>query len=202
MADHASTSTEQLIQGILQGRVPRQVRLFAAQGLLPVSREEILRIDRDSTRRKGELEEKLESVRQGDVDILVGTQMMAKGHDFPSITLVGILNADQGIYGSDFRAPETMLQRVIQVSGRAGRADLDQLQRRPNECSIGKDHHETGDQVVGEEDHQRGDPLRRGWFVRHDQARIQGQRPRDADPLPLPARELVRVAVEKVRVQA
>jgi primosomal protein N' (replication factor Y) len=49
--------------------------------------------------------------------------MLAKGHDFPNITLVGILNADQGIYGSDFRAPEIMLQRIIQVSGRAGRAD-------------------------------------------------------------------------------
>jgi primosomal protein N' (replication factor Y) len=94
----------------------------ALERLFPEAR--IMRIDRDTTRRKGELEEKLESVRQGDVDILVGTQMMAKGHDFPSITLVGILNADQGIYGSDFRAPETMLQRVIQVSGRAGRADL------------------------------------------------------------------------------
>jgi primosomal protein N' (replication factor Y) len=84
----------------------------------------ILRIDRDTTRRKGELEEKLDSVRRGEVDILVGTQMLAKGHDFPNITLVGILNADQGIYGSDFRAPETMLQRILQVSGRAGRADL------------------------------------------------------------------------------
>jgi primosomal protein N' (replication factor Y) len=84
----------------------------------------ILRIDRDTTRRKGELERKLDLVRRGEVDILIGTQMLAKGHDFPNITLVGILNADQGIYGSDFRSPETMLQRIMQVSGRAGRADL------------------------------------------------------------------------------
>ncbi|KPK11462.1 MAG: hypothetical protein AMJ68_05805 [Acidithiobacillales bacterium SG8_45] len=94
----------------------------ALEHLFPDAR--IMRIDRDTTRRKGELEEKLESVRQGEVDILVGTQMLAKGHDFPNITLVGILNADQGIYGADFRSPETMLQRIIQVSGRAGRADL------------------------------------------------------------------------------
>ncbi len=94
----------------------------ALEHLFPDAR--IMRIDRDTTRRKGELEDKLESVRRGDVDILVGTQMLAKGHDFPNITLVGILNADQGIYGSDFRAPETMIQRIIQVSGRAGRADL------------------------------------------------------------------------------
>jgi len=93
----------------------------ALEALFPEAR--IMRIDRDTTRRKGELEEKLERVRQGEVDILVGTQMLAKGHDFPNITLVGILNADQGIYGSDFRAPEIMLQRIIQVSGRAGRAD-------------------------------------------------------------------------------
>ena len=94
----------------------------ALEKLFPDAR--IIRIDRDTTRRKGELEQKLDSVRRGEVDILVGTQMLAKGHDFPNITLVGILNADQGIYGSDFRSPETMLQRIMQVSGRAGRAEL------------------------------------------------------------------------------
>jgi primosomal protein N' (replication factor Y) len=83
----------------------------------------IVRIDRDTTRRKGSLEEKLNSVHSGEADILVGTQMLAKGHDFPGITLVGIVNADQGLYSYDFRASELMLQQVMQVSGRAGRAD-------------------------------------------------------------------------------
>lgn len=83
----------------------------------------IVRIDRDTTRRKGSLEEKLNSVHSGEADILVGTQMLAKGHDFPGVTLVGIVNADQGLFSFDFRAPELLLQRVMQVSGRAGRAD-------------------------------------------------------------------------------
>lgn len=84
---------------------------------------EILRIDRDSTRTKGSLEEKLNRARRGEADILVGTQMLSKGHDFPNVTLVGVLNADQGIYGSDFRASERLVQQIVQVSGRAGRAD-------------------------------------------------------------------------------
>ena len=83
----------------------------------------IERIDRDSTRRKGALEEKLGRVRAGAADILVGTQMLAKGHDFPNLTLVGVLNADQGLYGYDFRSGEQLFQRIMQVAGRAGRAD-------------------------------------------------------------------------------
>ncbi len=83
----------------------------------------VVRIDRDSTRRKGALEEKLESVRAGEADILVGTQMLAKGHDFPNLTLVGVVNADQGLYSVDFRAGETLFQRILQVGGRAGRAE-------------------------------------------------------------------------------
>ena len=83
----------------------------------------IVRIDRDSTRRKGALEEKLQRVHAGDADILVGTQMLSKGHDFPNVTLVGILNADQGLYGADFRSGERLFQMIMQVSGRAGRAD-------------------------------------------------------------------------------
>ncbi|MFV1997503.1 MAG: primosomal protein N' [Acidiferrobacterales bacterium] len=83
----------------------------------------IVRIDRDTTRRKGSLEQKLNSVHSGEADILVGTQMLAKGHDFPDVTLVGIVNADQGLYSYNFRASELMLQQVMQVSGRAGRAD-------------------------------------------------------------------------------
>jgi primosomal protein N' (replication factor Y) len=82
----------------------------------------ILRVDRDSTRRKNALPEMLEKVHADEVDILVGTQMLAKGHDFPKLTLVGILNADSGLYSADFRASERLFSQLLQVSGRAGRA--------------------------------------------------------------------------------
>lgn len=81
----------------------------------------ISRIDRDTTRRKGELDKKLNQARSGEARILIGTQMLAKGHDFPNVTLVGILNADQGLFSADFRGTEHMAQLIIQVSGRAGR---------------------------------------------------------------------------------
>jgi len=80
------------------------------------------RIDRDSTRRKGTLQSKLDSAQSGAAHILVGTQMLAKGHDFPNVTLVGILDTDQGLYSSDFRAAEHLAQLITQVAGRAGRA--------------------------------------------------------------------------------
>jgi primosomal protein N' (replication factor Y) len=80
------------------------------------------RIDRDSTRRKGALQNKLDSAQSGAAHILVGTQMLAKGHDFPNVTLVGILDTDQGLYSGDFRAAEHLAQLIIQVAGRAGRA--------------------------------------------------------------------------------
>ena len=79
------------------------------------------RIDRDSTRRRGELERLLEQAREGRVPLLLGTQMLAKGHHFPHLTLVGVLDLDQGLYGADFRAPERMAQLLVQVAGRAGR---------------------------------------------------------------------------------
>jgi len=82
----------------------------------------ILRIDRDSTRRKGSMEGFVETIKAGEADILVGTQMLAKGHHFPGITLVGIIDADRGLYSADFRAGERMAQLITQVSGRAGRA--------------------------------------------------------------------------------
>ena len=92
----------------------------ALQRLFPKARIE--RIDRDSTRRKGSLEAKLKRVHDGEADILVGTQMLAKGHDFPNLTLVGVLNADQGLYSADFRSEERLVQQLVQVTGRAGRA--------------------------------------------------------------------------------
>ncbi|NNE38198.1 MAG: primosomal protein N', partial [Gammaproteobacteria bacterium] len=82
----------------------------------------ILRIDRDTTRRKGAMDEYNEKILSGEVDILVGTQMLAKGHHFPDVTLVGIIDADMGLYSNDFRAGEKMAQLITQVSGRAGRA--------------------------------------------------------------------------------
>ncbi|MCR4300816.1 MAG: primosomal protein N' [Sulfuricaulis sp.] len=93
----------------------------ALQKFFPNARVE--RIDRDSTARRGALEEILRRVHEGKADILVGTQMLSKGHDFPNVTLVGILNADQGLYGTDFRSGERLFQLIMQVSGRAGRAD-------------------------------------------------------------------------------
>jgi primosomal protein N' (replication factor Y) (superfamily II helicase) len=81
------------------------------------------RLDRDSTRRKGELEAVLGRVNSGEVSILVGTQMLTKGHDFPNVTLVVVLNADQGLFSTDFRASERLAQTIVQVAGRAGRAE-------------------------------------------------------------------------------
>ncbi len=83
----------------------------------------LLRIDRDTTRRKGTMEDMLESIRDGHGRILIGTQMLAKGHHFPNVTLVGIIDADSGLYSADFRATERMAQLIVQVAGRAGRAE-------------------------------------------------------------------------------
>ena len=83
----------------------------------------ILRIDRDSTRRKGSMEKMIREITTGDADILIGTQMLAKGYHFPRLTLVGIIDADAGLLSTDFRASERMAQLIVQVSGRAGRED-------------------------------------------------------------------------------
>ncbi len=89
--------------------------------LLPTAK--ILRIDRDSTRRKDSMKKMLEDIHAGDADILIGTQMLAKGHHFPKVTLVGIVDADRGLFSVDYRASERMAQILMQVSGRAGRGD-------------------------------------------------------------------------------
>jgi primosomal protein N' (replication factor Y) len=81
------------------------------------------RIDRDSMRRKGELEATLAQVDRNEVRILVGTQMLTKGHHFPNVTLVVVLNADQGLFSTDFRTSERLAQTIVQVAGRAGRAE-------------------------------------------------------------------------------
>ncbi|MEM7208955.1 MAG: primosomal protein N' [Pseudomonadota bacterium] len=82
----------------------------------------IVRIDRDTTRRKGALEDQLALGRSGQADILIGTQMLAKGHHFPGVTLVAMLDVDRSLFSVDFRASEVMAQTIVQVAGRSGRA--------------------------------------------------------------------------------
>ncbi|CAK0750349.1 Primosomal protein N' [Gammaproteobacteria bacterium] len=101
------TGTERLEQGLIN-RFPNYP---------------LVRIDRDSTRRRGALTNLLTEIHSGQARILVGTQMLAKGHDFPEVTLVVVVNVDQGLHGSDFRDPERLAQLLVQVAGRAGRAD-------------------------------------------------------------------------------
>ncbi|HEX2549035.1 MAG TPA: primosomal protein N' [Gammaproteobacteria bacterium] len=83
----------------------------------------IVRIDRDTTKRKDAMETILQDIQTGKHQILIGTQMLAKGHHFPNVTLVGIIDADGGFFSSDFRALERMGQLVLQVAGRAGRVE-------------------------------------------------------------------------------
>ncbi len=83
----------------------------------------IVRLDRDSTQRKGSLENHLEQINRGKVDIILGTQMLAKGHHFPNVTLVALLDVDSGLFSIDFHATEKLAQLIIQVAGRAGRAE-------------------------------------------------------------------------------
>ena len=91
--------------------------------LLPGAR--VLRIDADTTRAKGTLESQLASVHAGDVDVLVGTQMVTKGHDFRRVTLVAAVNPDSALFAADFRAPERLFALLMQAGGRAGRdADI------------------------------------------------------------------------------
>ena len=84
----------------------------------------VVRVDRDTIRRRGAIARVLGDVARGDVDILVGTQMIAKGHDFPAVTLVGVISADVGLGMADFRAAERTFQLLTQVVGRAGRGDI------------------------------------------------------------------------------
>ena len=98
-------------------------RLEAALAVrFPAAR--IVRVDRDSARSPKQWHALLESIHNGEADILVGTQMLAKGHDFPRLTLVGVLNADAALFAADFRAPERLFAQLMQVGGRSGRAAL------------------------------------------------------------------------------
>jgi primosomal protein N' (replication factor Y) (superfamily II helicase) len=105
---HPVGSGTQRVESVLQERFPNA---------------RILRVDRDSTRNKRAWQTMREKIHANEVDILVGTQMLAKGHDFPALTLVGVLNPDSALYSSDFRAAEKLFAQLMQVAGRAGRAD-------------------------------------------------------------------------------
>lgn len=94
----------------------------ALRAKLPSAR--IARVDRDSTRKRGAAEKIFDAAAAGEIDVLIGTQMLSKGHDFPKITLVGVVNADGAMFSADFRAAERMVAQLCQVAGRAGRADL------------------------------------------------------------------------------
>ncbi|HEX2648713.1 MAG TPA: primosomal protein N' [Burkholderiales bacterium] len=91
------------------------------EALFPAAR--VVRIDRDSARRRDELARKLEDIRRGEAEILVGTQLLAKGHDFPSLTLVCVLNADTALLSTDFRSAERLFATLAQVGGRSGRRE-------------------------------------------------------------------------------
>lgn len=93
------------------------------QAMFPEAR--ILRIDADSTRHKGSAQAAFDTVHRGEVDILIGTQMVAKGHDFKKLTLVGVLNPDTALFSQDYRASERLFAQLMQVAGRAGRAGLE-----------------------------------------------------------------------------
>jgi primosomal protein N' (replication factor Y) len=120
-----------------QKRVPKQCVQCGSVRLLPLgqgteqiehrlskmfAQQSIVRIDRDSTRRKGELAKLLQQVSDNKHQILIGTQMLAKGHHFPNVTLVAVLDVDGALFSYDFRAAEHMAQLLVQVAGRAGRA--------------------------------------------------------------------------------
>jgi primosomal protein N' (replication factor Y) len=113
------TCGNQQLKGVGQGtqRVEETLR-----ALLPLAK--IARIDRDSTRQRYAASKALDAVHAGEVDVLVGTQMIAKGHDFQRVSLVVVLNPDGQLASHDFRAPERLFSTLMQVSGRAGRAGL------------------------------------------------------------------------------
>ncbi|HNH34420.1 MAG TPA: primosomal protein N' [Rhodocyclaceae bacterium] len=103
------------------GRGTQRLEAFLADRF-PEAR--ILRIDRDSASTPARWQMLLEAIHEGRADILVGTQMLAKGHDFPRLTLVGVVGADAALFAADFRAPERLFSQLMQVGGRSGRAAL------------------------------------------------------------------------------
>ena len=122
-----------------ESRVPHHCPVCGNQDIMPFGRgtqrlEEalaarfpharVLRVDRDAARSRKQWEALVERIHAGEADILVGTQMLAKGHDFPKLTLVGVLGADAALFAADWRAAERLFAQLMQVAGRAGRAEL------------------------------------------------------------------------------
>lgn len=122
-----------------EARLPRACPTCGNQDLQPLGRgtqrledwlqeqfpqARVLRVDRDSARSRKQWEGMLARIQGGEADILVGTQMLAKGHDFPGLTLVAVIGADAALFSADCRAPERLFAQLMQVSGRAGRAEL------------------------------------------------------------------------------
>lgn len=122
-----------------EGRVPKHCPACGNQDIMPFGRgtqrleaalaarfpyARVLRADRDAARSRKQWEALVTRIRAGEADILVGTQMLAKGHDFPKLTLVGVLGADAALFAADWRAAERLFAQLMQVAGRAGRADL------------------------------------------------------------------------------
>jgi primosomal protein N' (replication factor Y) (superfamily II helicase) len=122
-----------------EGHVPRACPTCGNQDILPFGRgtqrlegwlqeqfpdARVLRVDRDSVKSRKQWETMLERIHGGEADILVGTQMLAKGHDFPKLTLVGALGSDSALFAADWRSPERLFSQLMQVAGRAGRAEL------------------------------------------------------------------------------
>ncbi|MBU0744367.1 MAG: primosomal protein N', partial [Gammaproteobacteria bacterium] len=95
---------------------------ISLQELFPNAK--MIRIDRDTTSKKNSLEEMLKNIHEEKYQILVGTQMLAKGHHFPKVTMAAVLNVDQSLFSSDFRASEHLAQLITQVAGRAGRGEM------------------------------------------------------------------------------
>lgn len=117
LPDCPACNTNQLIPiGLGTERIAETIQtLFSGQT--------VVRLDRDSTQRKGSLERFLAQINSGEANIIIGTQMLAKGHHFPKVTLVAIVDVDSGLFSIDYRATERLAQTIIQVAGRAGRGD-------------------------------------------------------------------------------
>ena len=122
-----------------QQRIPQQCPSCQSQQLIPVGEgterseaflqqsfpdSQVIRVDRDSTRRKGAMQAVFDKVNSGEPCVLVGTQMLAKGHHFANVSLVAVLDADSGLFSPDFRGHERMGQLLTQVAGRSGRGEI------------------------------------------------------------------------------
>ncbi|MBT8148084.1 MAG: primosomal protein N' [Gammaproteobacteria bacterium] len=127
----------------------------------------VLRIDSDSTRRKDALSNRLEQVQAGKPCILVGTQMLAKGHHFPQVTLVAVLDADSGLFSPDFRGQEHMIQLLFQVAGRAGRAEnpgqvvvqTRHITHGSLQALVNNNYHQIADQLLEERQQSQMPPF-------------------------------------------